>query len=372
MLALARHWLFLAALTGIAAPEIAIGARAQGLQTLTGANTSAQPVSGAPVPDTAGSSPAANAALERPAAYVLPPADQCLVAVSAALDPLLDRPCAPLPGIFLNAEATIVGPHLTNQLLGVLSINGTRTDIIDFQGNTLNWSVMPRFELGYRLPDGPGALQLGYRFLATEGTNLFTAAEGALGDAGQKGRFDMNLVDLDYVSREFSLGPNWEMRWTAGARMAFIYFDSKLSFQNVAPNPGDVLVQLETNHSQLYGFHGLLDLSRKTCVPGLAILGRLDGSGLFGRMSETFAEQLSPTADGSVPVYAATSFSRTLGSFGIAVDVGLSYTVPCWNNSRLLIGYHYETIWEIARVGETGARAQVNIQGLLLRGEFNF
>jgi hypothetical protein len=310
--------------------------------------------------------------LERPPAYVLPPPHQPLIPEFSGLDPLLDRPRAPLPGWFVNAESSVVGVHLTNQLTNTLTLSATRTDTVRFPGNPLNWTVTPRFEFGYRLPDGWGALQIGYRFLTTEGSDLFAVTQGAPTDAAQKGRLDINIIDLDYVSREYSLGPNWEMRWAVGVRAFFLYFDSQLSFLNASPNPGDVLTQLETNHVYLYGFHGVLDLSRKTPVPGLAIFGRLDGSGMVGRIGQTYSESLAPTPDGSRPAFAQTRLNRTDGVPTLAAEVGLTYTVPAWNNSRFLLGYQYETFWEMGRIAETGSRAQVNIQGVFLRAEFNF
>ena len=42
---------------------------------------------------------------------------------------------------------------------------------------TLNWTVSPRFEAGYRLPSGFGEIDVSYRFLLTEGAGTCRPAQ---------------------------------------------------------------------------------------------------------------------------------------------------------------------------------------------------
>jgi hypothetical protein len=49
---------------------------------------------------------------------------------------------------------------------------------------------------------------------------------------------------------------------------------------------------------------------------------------------------------------------------------GLSYEPPGWNHSRFLLGYTYETWWQVGRLGLS--RAQLDDMGLILRAEFHF
>jgi hypothetical protein len=129
---------------------------------------------------------------------------------------------------------------------------------------------------------------------------------------------------------------------------------------------------LETNHVYAFGPHGVLDLSRKIPVPGLAVFGRMEGTGMVGRYGETFSEELAPTPDASLPLFAQTRVNKTAVPTTLGGEVGLSYTLPEWNHSRFLIGYQYEAFFDVARIAENGSRAHLNVQGLFLRAELNF
>ena len=74
---------------------------------------------------------------------------------------------------------------------------------------TLDWTVSPRFEVGYRLPSGFGEVDVAYRFLLAEGSGSTTdpiAAPDAT--AALTSHLNINVGDVDYASRETSLGPN--------------------------------------------------------------------------------------------------------------------------------------------------------------------
>jgi hypothetical protein len=67
-------------------------------------------------------------------------------------------------------------------------------DFVSFAGNRLDPTASPRFEIGYRLPDNWGSIQLGYRFLATSGTDQLTTGpqDNVQAPANQVGRLDFN------------------------------------------------------------------------------------------------------------------------------------------------------------------------------------
>ena len=46
----------------------------------------------------------------------------------------------------------------------------------------LDWTVSPRFELGYRLPSGFGELDVAFRFLMTQGSGSTPAGSAASPD----------------------------------------------------------------------------------------------------------------------------------------------------------------------------------------------
>src|SRR5262249_25559680 len=156
---------------------------------------------------------------------------------------------APLPGCYFNVETNVDFPHLRNLLKVPVPISDTQTDTLAFPGNRLDPTIAPRFEVGYRFPDGWGRLQLAYSFEATSGSNAGVSDQGAL---AQHGRLDVNIAEFDYVSREFSLGPHWEMRWGVGAQGMTFFFDSSVRFLNPGTAPGTVLSQAVRNRNRQY------------------------------------------------------------------------------------------------------------------------
>jgi hypothetical protein len=317
-------------------------------------------------------------------AYVLPPVEPLFVPEGIRNDPLLDRPDAPQPGVYFHTELAITGVHLTNQLSGTVTTAAGRVDPAAPPGSPLDATVSPRFELGYRLPNGAGAFGLGFRWLTTSGNGT------TVGDFGpalsQHGRFNFNVADLDYHTREFSLGwfpgDEWDFRWTFGVRAVNLYFDNRLVYPATVATPDAVTAQRETNGLNAFGPHVALDLHRRfldCLVPGLAFGGRIDYTDLFGRIRQRFIEDLN----GGVSE-AASSFGRFETSAEVFQgQIGFSYTLPkSWNkNSFLFLGYQHETWWHIGRLsnqatpnagGATNSRAQLELDGFILRAEFNY
>jgi hypothetical protein len=327
--------------------------------------------------------PAANAApgalaaptLVQPPPYVLPSPD-LPPPVFPRPDLLVDRPYAPMPGWYANADLDVwFNVHLRNQVQ-VPVVNGVTgaTDLVRFPGDKLDPAVAPRFEAGYRFEEGCGALQLGYRFLATRGSDqLVTGPEAVVqAPADEHGRLDYNILDFDYVSREYSLDACcWEMRWAVGMQFTTLYWDSRVRFVTPSPMPGDVLAQAETNSFWALGAHGVLDLSRKLPVPGLSAFFRMEATGSFGRQIQSGYEAVAGAAGGPDSLF-LNRIHHTIGNPMASWILGLSYTVPGWNNSRFLLGYGYETWWEIGRVAENSSGAQLDTHGLFLRAEINF
>lgn len=315
---------------------------------------------------------------DQPLPYTLPPVEPLFVPEHIRHDPLLDRPYAPQPGITFNTELFVTSVHLTNQLSGTVTTAGGRVDPVTPPGSPLDATVSPRFEVGYRLPNGAGAFGLGFRWLTTSGNGTTL---GDFGPAAQHGRFNFNVADLDYHTREFSLGcfpgDDWDFRWTFGFRAVNLYFDNSLVY--AATGPDAVTAQRETNGLNAYGPHIALDLHRKLddLAPGLAFGGRIDYADLFGRIRQRFSEDI-----GGVSA-AAAGFGRFETSAEVLQgQIGFSYTFPQWNHSFLFLGYQYETWWHIGRLGSVFAgpnggaavnsRAQLELEGFILRAEFNF
>ncbi|HTU20403.1 MAG TPA: hypothetical protein VMG10_20230 [Gemmataceae bacterium] len=331
-----------------------------------------------PPADSAEETLAAPAALAPPppSAYVLPP-PTWPVYNFPQVDPLLDRPYAAQPGWYTNVETNIVFPHLRNQLVAFVPNKLTgNTDGVQFPGNPLAATVAPRFEVGYRLPGNWGSIQLGYQFLTTQGSDQTTTGPRDVlqAPASQVGSLDFNMADLTYVSRSFALGPFWDLRWGAGARMLTLYFDSRVQLLNPGSTLGNVLSQTEGSGMYGFGAWAFCDLERKMPIPGLAIFGRFEGTDLESRIRQDYTETVYGTV--GTPLEFINRFDSAVATPILREVLGVSYTVPRWNYSRFLLGYQYETFFEIGRLTGSGGipdtRGQLDLQGVFLRAEFNF
>ncbi len=312
----------------------------------------------------------------QPPAYVLPP-PAWPVYTFPQNDPLLDRPYSAQPGWYANVEPNVVGVHLRNQLGAPVqnTITGN-ADFIKFPGNPINTTVSPRFEIGYRFPGGWGGIQLGYRFLTSEGSGqaLTSPLNSNQGSGPQQGILNFNMVDLNYVSREFSLGPLWNLRWGAGFRALALYFNSGMEFDNPGSALGSVLAQNVSNSVSGFGVWAFLDLERKMPVPGLALFARLEATDLVSQIRQGFSETvIGPTG---APLAFQARYDFSVGTPILREVVGASYTVPRWNYSRFMLGIEYETYFQIGRdnlnIGVPISRGQLDLYGLFCRAEFNF
>ena len=328
------------------------------------------------------------------APFVLPPPPNYTAIEKGWIgSPLLERPEAASQGVFFNVKSSIVWPHLRNELVGgtvtLAQTSGVSPsssvglppgagmpitgDIINFPGNPLNPTVTPRFELGYRFPDGFGELKLGYRCLETSGSD--TLILGDLGPASQKGCLDINFVDLDYGIRQFSLGPGWQLRTAIGLRYARVFFDSQVNFLDPVTIKGSPfgtapftrLSETEAVGNWYIGAHAVLEVGRTLWVPELTLFGRVEGSGLYGRVHQTFKETFV-----EAPGFTEISVSNGVGTPVLDAQVGLCWEVPNWNHSRFMVGYQFEMWWQFGRGDNDLSFGTLYDQGLFLRAEFNF
>jgi hypothetical protein len=274
-------------------------------------------------------------------------------------DPLLDRPFSPPPGWFAGVEADILVPHIKNRLTANVNVGGLFTDTVHLPTAELDAVAAPRIELGYRFAEGCGEVLAAYRSLVTDSTAIIPGFD-ALGDGGLRSRLDVNVLDLDYASREYSLAPCWNLNWFIGARLADIYFDSRAE--------GLFMEQRTSNHFLGAGPHAGLELWRRLDARGVALYGRVEGAVVIGRVHQSFEETFT---DNGVPFAGgATSQSTTQAVPVVSAELGLGW-VPPWSNwLRLTGGYHIEHWWDLGQVANS--RAELGAQGVFLRAEFSF
>jgi hypothetical protein len=269
-------------------------------------------------------------------------------------DPLLDGPpCAP-PGWFAALEVDPAGPHVKNRLAEPVS-GTSRTDLVHLPTADLGWTVVPRLEVGYRLAQGAGEFLLSYRFLADSGSGTVAPFGPAPGPGDLRSRLDLNVVDVDYASREFSLGPGWDMKWLVGLRVAALYFDSTAT--------SAALSQRTTDHFDGVGPHVGLELWRCLGDSGLSLFGRLDSALLVGTVRQSFSETFGAA-------FGQTDQSATQAVPVLAVQAGLGWQPPGLRCLRLAAGYFGEDWWDVGRVADS--RGEVWVQGLFLRAEWRY
>jgi hypothetical protein len=237
----------------------------------------------------------------------------------------------------------------------------------------LDWTVSPRFELGYRLPSGFGEISLTYRFMISQGTDAITAPDGP---ATLKSRLDVNLADLDWASQEFTPWEFWGMKVRFGLRYIFVYFDSKSTEPLAEAAAGSTIFDSQTTDSYVgFGPHAGLELSRRLGW-GLAVLGQFDAAEALGRIRQKgFASTTTPGANG-FPQAASNFVSGSQSVPSLYASLGLSWHPPGNHNVYLFAGYHFEYWWSVGRYNPTAAppasQGELFDSGVVLRAEVNF
>jgi hypothetical protein len=285
-------------------------------------------------------------------------------------DPRLDPPCLPAPGWFADVELDIVGAHVKNRLKDVVTVDSRPPNTVHLGSAELDWAAAPRFEVGYRLPAGFGAFALAYRFLATDGSSTI---QGPDGPASLRSRLDLNVIDLDYVSREF-LTEQWpyaRMRWFFGIRYADVFFDSLAQETLAAAAAGSGIFETRvSNNFSGAGPHAGLELTHSLGASGLALVARSEGALVFGEIHQHFFE--NTTTAGGLPLSGLTRESNPQTVPMLNVLLGLSWQPPGYPNVSLSLGYVYEYWWNVGRLSTTTSRGEVSDQGIALRAGFHF
>jgi hypothetical protein len=288
-------------------------------------------------------------------------------------EPFFDDPNLPLPGWFAGAEIAGLVPHIKENITGPVQIGTNAPNQVLLPNAPLDWTVAPQFTLGYRLPSAFGEFALSYRGFATQGNEVYAGADGP---AGLKSRLDLNQVGVDYLSREFSLWPNWDMTWHVGVRLSTVYYDSTSEESVAAAAAGSGIFQQHTSNNYWgIGPDAGVTLSRCFKGTGLAFLTRLDLADYFGRISQNYTETATATnASGQF----LTGDNRINGSQSVPminVQAGISYDLPLprMPHSSLFLGYIYEYWWDIGRLNNSpGSLGEMSDQGIVFRAEFNF
>lgn len=315
-------------------------------------------------------------------------------------DPLLDPPALGGIGWFGNVDLAILKPHLVNELslpvpvpnLNAPGIPPGVTPAVQSSANQnfftppmastlnsvnvgvdashLNWTVSPRFELGYRLPSGFGGVSLAYRFLTAQGSD---AVIGADGPATLTSRLNLNTGDLSWSSREYTpWGPNWELKVRLGVRYVDVYFDSRANESPVEAAAGsNIYFQRTTNSFWGLGASGAIQLDHQLGFWGLRTSALIDFAQPFGRVRQGYF--YSSTASANGPAQSANTFvSSSMTAPILTTQLGVGWQPPDYPTLRVFAGWQFEYWWDTGRLLPFNELGYFFINGLVLRGEWNF
>lgn len=301
-----------------------------------------------------------------PLMYVPPPPNPPPAPVVApGLDPGPDGwgpfgPGSATPGWFFDTEVAVVFPAIKFRLTNdqPLPITGLQLHVPDV---SLNTTVMPTFEIGYRLPDSCGLFALSYSFLLSEGTGLRSTDQG---EFNVRTRLNINWVDLDYGTTPYEFAPRWDISWRLGVRLADVYFDSQAS--------NEAMTQSASNDFLGAGPYARFDLERRIIpVPGLSVFGRAGGAVLVGRIRQRFGVTLDGIND-------SATVRRTQSVPYVQAQAGLAYVPEALPGLKLSAGYLFEDYFNVGRLGQDGqgetsqSRGEVWSHGAFLRVQFDF
>jgi hypothetical protein len=224
----------------------------------------------------------------------------------------------------------------------------------------LDWTVSPRFDLGYRFQDGLGELQLSYRFLATEGRSTLVGYDLDGSNAPLRSRLSTNVLDFDYATRVFDL-KRLNLQYRVGGRLATVFFDSLAD--------GFFIQDHVKNDFVGGGAHTGLDAWYTLGDSRLALFGRIDGGVVVGSIHQSFSE-VYVQQDGTL-TGGATDIHTTQAVPMLSFQAGLAWT-PGWRHlwSRYSFGYTFDQWWDIGTAGPS--QADLTIQGVFLRAEYAF
>jgi len=273
-------------------------------------------------------------------------------------DPLLEPAIAP-PGWVIAIEAGLFKPHIKGNVSGRVNVGGLFIDpTVQLPNAALDWAAGPRIELGYRFPQALGEILVAYRSLVSEG-EAFVIGMDPVGPVPLHSRLNLNVLDLDYAQRECGMGPQWDMKWKAGARLASVYYDSRA----VGP-----LVERRVSNSYLgAGPHAGLELWRYLGCSGLSVYGRVEGAALWGQLGQDYGEAVALAGS---RIGGASRLSETQGVLLVDFQCGLAWSPARESPWRIACGYQIESWWQVGHTDDS--RGDLKAQGIFLRGEYGY
>jgi hypothetical protein len=304
-------------------------------------------------------------------------------------DPLLDPAFFPSPGWFAGAEVQIVKPHLINEYKNSVFPGGNIHDnsglfplgpnakTVNLPAGPLDWTASPRVFAGYRLPSGFGEFMMAYRHLGTSGSSSVPDTNGPV---SLNSRFAFETLDIDYNSRELSLWPSWDMKWTLGLRNMWLFSSTQGTrpFDQASASSG-VFNASQNNNLWGIGPHAALELNHRLGDSGFALYFRTDFGAAFSSVNEQWNIVTTTLGANGRPVPGQTRAWGRQFIPQINGRAGLSWKPSPTSGARVFIGYQYEVFWDLDRLLQTNGTpyappslGQYMSQGIVLQGTINW
>jgi hypothetical protein len=265
----------------------------------------------------------------------------------------------PWSGFFGSLEIGVLFPEIHGTLVGPVNLSGITTTDVALGSSGFRSAGSPRLELGYRFGEDTGAVAISYRsFVSKGGEDVAGFTE--FGSPFLSSLFNINVVDIDYVSPAYNIAPFWDFSWRGGLRVAGVYYQNVLT--------GTFGQAEATSDFVGAGPHAEVEVGRVVGLfPGLAVLAKLDGAVMGGGISQSFSESFQT----SPPLSGESRFNHGAAVPMLTFNLGLSYTPPGpFSFARLGFGYQFEYWWDIGNL--SSSKGDLLSNGFYFRGEFNF
>jgi Legionella pneumophila major outer membrane protein precursor len=224
--------------------------------------------------------------------------------------------------------------------------------------HSLDWTISPELEFGWHLCQNNGDVEIGYRFLATDGSGTLSDAAGAF---DVKSRLNINLVDMNYASFPDEFAPHWFVRWRLGARVADAYYDTT--------STGAMFTDQASNNFVGAGPLGGIEVWRQLAVlPAFSLFARADGTVMVGLLTQKYYETFED--DPASPLSGTIKTRVTQSVPTLNLSLGVNYTPPAANYLHFSLGVEWERWWSLGRSYD--ARLDLNTSSVFLRGQYDF
>jgi hypothetical protein len=238
------------------------------------------------------------------------------------------------PGWFGALTLGVVRPHLGGNISGV----GPGLPFAE-----LDWTALPRIEVGYRLADGAGDLRAGYHLLDASGA-------GSEFPGGIHTRLDLNAIDLDYLSAEWLTEATPDLfrnlRLVGGLRIA------EAAVRSSGP--------LWDFRSDTCGAGPRFGIEYRKPIPAprpMELYLRTEATGLVAETRQTIGYGLSTPWQWS-------------GAAAVLAEVGFGWWPMGPDGVRVQVGYQLEQWWNLGRTD--AANVDLSVHGAFVRAEWRY